>query len=296
MPTESCVVSTVLLDRRSPLLDAERERDLLKRLSAGNAAREQLEVSPGSTERAAQLRTLVRAGESALEQLVTSNVRLAGTVARRFAGGDPDRFEDLFQEALIGLVSAANDYEPQRGTRFTTWAVHRLTRMVAQGCRWVPAAPMCEPEEVHLDRGKVNRVRDELAVQLASHAPSPAQVAERLGWTLHRVERVWVAPSGVMMSRVLTDRSTTTFAEGLCDDVDVTSGLEEQSLRSQLAAALRDCELEGRQLLVERFGLDGSPPRSLVEIAQGGDIGALHRQEVELLRQLRKLEQLAAWR
>ena len=105
-----------------PLLSAEEEVRLARDLEAGRQATRALQEE-GSLSRSERrrLEEAVTRGDEARERLVRFNLRLALSIARRYAGrGLP--LEDLMQEGTLGLLRAAERYDPDLGYRFSTYA------------------------------------------------------------------------------------------------------------------------------------------------------------------------------
>ncbi len=97
-----------------PLLTADEELDLAKRIEAGREAREELADSKVTQQRRKELRDLIEDGWAAREHLITANSRLVISVAKKYMGrGVP--FLDLIQEGNIGLMRAAKKFDYSRG-------------------------------------------------------------------------------------------------------------------------------------------------------------------------------------
>ena len=105
---------------RRPLLTAEEEVDLAKRIEAGIYAEHLLEEHPRYGDaRRGQLRMLVRDGELARQQLLEANLRLVVSLAKRYTGrGMP--LLDLIQEGNLGLIRAVDKFDYAKGFKFST--------------------------------------------------------------------------------------------------------------------------------------------------------------------------------
>ena len=125
---------------RVPLLTAEEEVSLAKRIERGKIAREEMARSALSEDRLAELHGLVEDGWAAREHLITANSRLVISVAKRYLGrGVP--FLDLIQEGNIGLIRATKKFEYRRGHKFSTyatwWIRQAVTRAIADQGRTI---------------------------------------------------------------------------------------------------------------------------------------------------------------
>lgn len=113
------------------------------------------------------------------EALVLHHRRLAQHLAQRYVRA-ADQREDLEQAAYLGLVKAAQRFDPSRGVAFTTFAVPTILGEVRRFCRdtrWAAHVPRGLQERVQ----GLRRVEDE---HLTSHgrAPTVAEAAAKLGW------------------------------------------------------------------------------------------------------------------
>ena len=122
---------------RVPLLTAEEEVLLAKRMEAAEFARQRIE---GEEQEVAEtlmwseeqeLRGVIMDGEKAQEHLIRANARLVISVAKKYIGrGVP--FLDLIQEGNIGLIRATNKFEYQRGHKFSTYATWWIRQAVSR--------------------------------------------------------------------------------------------------------------------------------------------------------------------
>ncbi|MEY3339482.1 MAG: hypothetical protein RL575_575, partial [Actinomycetota bacterium] len=119
-----------------PLLTADEEKDLGKKIKAGLVAQAKLNTSDGDLSFAERrkLQRMAKDGEKAKDHMVRANLRLVVSVARRY-----DRKElqlaDLIQEGNIGLMHAADKYDYEKGFKFSTyatwWIRQSMTRALA---------------------------------------------------------------------------------------------------------------------------------------------------------------------
>jgi len=125
---------------QEPLLTAEEEIDLAKRIELGRSATDRLcdpLLPPNERE---WLTRLVDDGQAAREHLGRANTRLVVSIAKRYMGqGLP--FPDLIQEGNVGLMRAVDKYDYKRGNRFSTyatwWIRQAITRALAQKTRTI---------------------------------------------------------------------------------------------------------------------------------------------------------------
>jgi RNA polymerase primary sigma factor len=118
---------------RVPLLTADEEVSLAKRMEAGKFAFQQLrELNNGlSADDRRELEFITEDGEAAQEYLVRANSRLVISVAKKYIGRGV-HFLDLIQEGNIGLIRAARKFEYQRGHKFSTYATWWIRQAVSR--------------------------------------------------------------------------------------------------------------------------------------------------------------------
>jgi len=126
---------------RIPLLTAEQEVSLAKRMEAGRDTKKRLSNNRTlSHQDRVELSAIVRDGKSAQEHLIKANSRLVVSVAKKYVGrGVP--FLDLIQEGNIGLIRAVNKFDYRRGYKFSTyatwWIRQAVTRAIADQGRTI---------------------------------------------------------------------------------------------------------------------------------------------------------------
>jgi RNA polymerase sigma factor (sigma-70 family) len=267
---------------RVPLLTAEEEVDLAKRFHAGLAAKDLL-TSPGVPAAAKlRLRRLIEDGARAQERLVTANLRLVVSVARRYLGRGLSLLE-LVQEGNLGLMRGVEKFDHTKGYKFSTyatwWIRQALTRGTANKARAVRL-----PVHVHELVAKVRRTEFEL-LQVLGRDPTDEEVAEDLGLTVPRLRELRLAGREVTsLDRAVGEDGETTLGDLVRDDdaPDPESVAATELARLEVVAALAQLHERERGVLELRYGLSGDEPRTLEEI---GDLYGVTR---ERIRQIEK--------
>jgi RNA polymerase sigma factor (sigma-70 family) len=273
------------------LLTAEREVDLAKRVQAGLAARNLLDAaSPPDGAARQRCETITTEGERAADLLVRGNLRLVISLARRFRGRGLD-LPDLIQEGNLGLLKAAERFEPSRGFRFSTYAAWWIRQAITRGLA-DRGRPVRLPVNAHETLAKLRWIELELWQQLGRD-PSEAELAERLGIRVARLREIRRASEDVAS----LDAPFGTEAGGTLATIvpDVAAldpavvAADVDARRAVLTAVAKLGERE-RQVLELRFGLAGDEPCTLEEIGLRYGVTRERIRQIEL-RGLRKLAQ-----
>ncbi|MBI4375471.1 MAG: sigma-70 family RNA polymerase sigma factor [Elusimicrobia bacterium] len=120
---------------QEPLLNAQEERELGKLVQAAKRARAELARRGGDPELQPELQPLIetmKAGEAARQRFVRANLLLVVDAAAEFSGRGAT-FDELFEAAMPGLISAVDGFDPNRGNRFSTYAVPAITKRMQGG-------------------------------------------------------------------------------------------------------------------------------------------------------------------
>ena len=171
---------------RVPLLSAEEERALAQKIQKGLEARSRLARNGHNPREAARLRTLIREGIEARNRLVTANLRLVTSIARKYIGaGIP--LPDLIQEGNLGLLKAAEKFDPSRG-RFSTYATWWIEQAIQRALD-EQAHPMRMPAHAGDDLRRLRRAREQF-LQETGREPTEEELADELEMTPEKVHRL----------------------------------------------------------------------------------------------------------
>jgi RNA polymerase sigma factor (sigma-70 family) len=268
---------------RVALLTPEEEVDLAKRFQAGLAAAARLTAAPElPPARRTELRRLVVTGEAAQERLVTANLRLVVSVARRYVGRGLSLLE-LIQEGNLGLMRGVEKFDHAKGYKFSTyatwWIKQALTRGTANKARSVRL-----PVHVHELVARIRRTEFEL-LQVLGRDATDEEVADTLGLSVDRLRELRLAGREVTsLDRTVGEEGETTLGDLVPDDDAIDPSLQatEGAARVVLTAALAALHERERGVIELRYGLSGQEPLTLEEI------GALYGVTRERIRQIEK--------
>jgi RNA polymerase primary sigma factor len=256
---------------RVPLLTAQEEVMLAKRMEAAEWARERLEGSdtddlPWSEEQS--LREVIIDGDAAQEHLVRANARLVISVAKKYIGrGVP--FLDLIQEGNIGLIRATNKFEYQRGHKFSTyatwWIRQAVSRAVADQGRTIRV-----PVHMGDQLNRMRRVQLQLLQELGRE-PTIEELAKGMDTTPDKVENLLeISRRPVSLETPIDDEGDSTFGD-FVEDVNSPAPAEEVAshlLQEQLQQALDKLPPREAQILRLRYGLADGRVYTLEEVGQ----------------------------
>jgi RNA polymerase primary sigma factor len=255
---------------RVPLLNAEEEVALAKRMEAAEYAREQLEdygdrLPPDDVY---DLRDIVIDGELAQEHLVRANARLVISVAKKYIGrGVP--FLDLIQEGNIGLIRATKKFDYRRGHKFSTyatwWIRQAVSRAVADQGRTIRV-----PVHMGDQLNRMRRVQMRLTQELGRD-PSIDELAVGMETTPDKIENLLeIARRPVSLETPIDEDGDSTFGD-FVEDVNSPAPAEEVAtnlLHEQLANALDRLPSREAQILRLRYGLEDGRVYTLEEVGQ----------------------------
>src|SRR5215217_1586234 len=207
--------------------------------------------------------------EMARTKLIEKNLRLVIPVAKKYRGmGLP--FGDLIQEGNIGLMRAADKFDPDRVFRFSTYATWRICqavqRAVADKGRTI-RVPVHMGEKIR----KMARVYNELSTEL-SRDPTDEEVAARLGWDVDRVKSVKSAiPDATSLNRPLSSEEDSSELGDLIEDereTRIASQVVRELETHRLLESVERLPERQRRVLVRRYGLDGKDPATLAGLSE----------------------------
>jgi RNA polymerase primary sigma factor len=240
---------------RVPLLTAEEEVALAKRMEKGRESRKKLAQGVEDWEERERLLWYVRDGQAAQEHLIKANSRLVVSVAKKYVGrGVP--FLDLIQEGNIGLIRAVKKFDYRRGYKFSTyatwWIRQAVTRAIADQGRTIRV-----PVHMYEQINRLTRTSRQL-VQELGRDPTTEEIAKELGVSPRKVEHIMRVSQRPLSLEMPVGEEEDSYLGDFIEDEDADAPSEaagHQLLREVIDEIFQSLTPREVRILQLRFGL-----------------------------------------
>jgi RNA polymerase primary sigma factor len=252
-----------------PLLTAEEEVDLAKRIEAGLFSSEKLATSKKLQDKMRRdLEWIERDGQLAKKKLVEANLRLVVSIAKRYVGRGM-LFLDLIQEGNLGLIRAVEKFDYTKGYKFSTyatwWIRQAITRAIADQARTI-RIPVHMVETIN----KLIRIQRQLLQDLGRE-PLPEEIAKEMDLTPDKVREILkVSQEPVSLETPIGEEEDSHLGDFI-EDSDAVVPVDAASfilLQEQLDSVLHTLSDREKKVIQLRFGLTDGHPRTLEEVGR----------------------------
>lgn len=253
-----------------PLLNAEQEVDLARRIEAGLYADYKLKEqgSEMSSRERRELTLLSADGQNAKNHLLEANLRLVVSLAKRYTGRGM-QFLDLIQEGNLGLIRAVEKFDYTKGYKFSTyatwWIRQAITRAMADQARTI-RIPVHMVEVIN----KLARVQRQMMQDLGRE-PSPEELAAELDMTPEKVVEVQkYGREPISLHTPLGEDGDSEFGDLIEDSEAVvpSDAVSFTLLQEQIHQVLDTLSEREAGVVSMRFGLGDGQPKTLDEIGK----------------------------
>ena len=273
-----------------PLLDPKEEPIIARQIQEGEQAKEDIKNPGLSEEERKNLQKLIDEGENAKQTLISSNLRLVVSIAKKYVGRGM-LFLDLIQEGNCGLIKAVEKFDYTKGFKFSTyatwWIRQSITRAIADQARTI-RIPVHMVETIN----KLTRIQRQL-VQDLGRDPMPEEIAEKMenisAEKVREIQKIALDP--VSLETPIGEEDDSHLGDFI-EDKDTLSPddyTNNQLLKDEINAVLEGLTAREEKVLRLRFGLLDGRTRTLEEVGKEFNVTRERIRQIEA-KALRKLK------
>lgn len=218
--------------------------------------------------------------KKALKKLVESNLRFVVSVAKKYLGcGLP--LHDLIAEGILGLIEAARRFDPDKGVKFISYAVWWIRQSIMQALAQQTGAVKIPVKQAVLVN-KITRSYGELLKKLG-RGPTSEELSKYVGMSSKEIEKLsTVCQIPFSLDTPVGDEENITFKDFLKGEgtAEVEEKVVQEELKQSIKEMLEQLTPQEKRIIIMRFGLGSSEPKTLREI---GEMLGISRERVRQL-------------
>lgn len=207
-----------------------------------------------------------RAGDKAARQhLVESNIRLVYKMASDYLGTGLE-LDDLVQEGIVGLIRAVDKFDPDRGTRLSTYATWWIEQAIGRAYA-MQSRTIRLPVHAHDRSRALGRATNDLVAEL-DHTPTTVERAKKIGVSVKQVVAIDRADGGTVSLQTRVGDGDIAIEDFVPDhSADVGTIVESNDFSDTIRALLDYLSPREQTVIKLHFGLEATEPQTLVQIA-----------------------------